>query len=129
MASIFTRIVNGEIPSYKVAEDDRFYAFLNINPLSEVTLSLFPKLGLIIFLIWMRDLPGSFRFCAQSCSCPERNSMQKDRYGSTWNGGFTYPHPSCALHSEGDLDFHRKISLTPERFKRSCGPNSSFNNI
>ena len=35
MPSIFTRIVEGEIPSYKVAEDDRFLAFLDINPLAE----------------------------------------------------------------------------------------------
>lgn len=33
MASIFTRIINGEIPCYKVAEDDRYFAFLDINPL------------------------------------------------------------------------------------------------
>ena len=32
MASIFTKIINGEIPSYKVAETDEFYAFLDINP-------------------------------------------------------------------------------------------------
>jgi histidine triad (HIT) family protein len=32
MASIFTKIINGEIPSYKVAEDEHFYAFLDINP-------------------------------------------------------------------------------------------------
>jgi len=33
MATIFSRIVQGEIPSYKIAEDDRFYAFLDINPI------------------------------------------------------------------------------------------------
>jgi histidine triad (HIT) family protein len=32
MASIFTKIIKGEIPSYKIAEDDRYYAFLDINP-------------------------------------------------------------------------------------------------
>ena len=32
MSSIFTRIINGEIPSYKIAEDDNYYAFLDINP-------------------------------------------------------------------------------------------------
>ena len=32
MASIFTKIINGEIPCYKIAEDDRFFAFLDINP-------------------------------------------------------------------------------------------------
>ncbi|MBW6501601.1 MAG: HIT family protein [Bacteroidales bacterium] len=35
MASIFTRIVNGEIPCHKIAEDDRYFAFLDINPLRE----------------------------------------------------------------------------------------------
>ncbi len=44
MASIFTRIVNGEIPSYKVAEDGRFYAFLDINPLAEGHTLVIPKI-------------------------------------------------------------------------------------
>jgi len=35
MATIFTKIINGEIPCYKIAEDDRFFAFLDINPLRE----------------------------------------------------------------------------------------------
>ena len=35
MATIFSRIVAGEIPSYKVAENDKFYAFLDINPLAK----------------------------------------------------------------------------------------------
>lgn len=43
MASIFTRIVNGEIPSYKVAETDRFYAFLDINPLAKGHTLVIPK--------------------------------------------------------------------------------------
>lgn len=43
MASIFTRIVQGEIPAYKVAEDDRFLAFLDINPLSKGHTLVIPK--------------------------------------------------------------------------------------
>ena len=35
MATIFTRIVNGEIPCYKIAEDDKYFAFLDINPIRE----------------------------------------------------------------------------------------------
>ncbi len=34
MASIFTKIINGEIPSYKILEDERYYAFLDVNPLA-----------------------------------------------------------------------------------------------
>jgi histidine triad (HIT) family protein len=43
MASIFTRIVNGEIPSYKVAENDRFFAFLDISPLAKGHTLVIPK--------------------------------------------------------------------------------------
>ena len=43
MASIFTKIIKGEIPSYKVAEDEHFYAFLDINPLSKGHTLVVPK--------------------------------------------------------------------------------------
>ncbi len=43
--TIFTRIINGEIPSYKVAEDDRFYAFLDINPMTKGHTLVIPKLA------------------------------------------------------------------------------------
>lgn len=42
--TIFSRIINGEIPSYKVAETDRFYAFLDINPLTKGHTLVIPKL-------------------------------------------------------------------------------------
>ncbi len=43
MASIFTRIVKGEIPSYKIAENNDFYAFLDINPLAKGHTLVIPK--------------------------------------------------------------------------------------
>jgi histidine triad (HIT) family protein len=43
MASIFSRIVNGDIPCYKIAEDDRFFAFLDINPLAKGHTLVIPK--------------------------------------------------------------------------------------
>lgn len=43
--TLFTRIINGEIPSYKVAEDDRYYAFLDINPLKKGHTLVIPKLA------------------------------------------------------------------------------------
>ena len=42
--TLFTRIINGEIPSYKVAEDDKYYAFLDINPLQQGHTLVIPKL-------------------------------------------------------------------------------------
>lgn len=43
--TIFTRIIKGEIPSYKVAEDERYYAFLDINPLQKGHTLVIPKLS------------------------------------------------------------------------------------
>ena len=43
MATIFSRIITGEIPSYKVAENDQFYAFLDINPLAKGHTLVVPK--------------------------------------------------------------------------------------
>lgn len=43
MATIFTKIVNGEIPSYKIAEDDQYFAFLDINPLAKGHTLVIPK--------------------------------------------------------------------------------------
>ena len=43
MASIFTRIISGEIPCYKIAEDDRFFAFLDISPLAKGHTLVVPK--------------------------------------------------------------------------------------
>ena len=43
MASIFTKIINGEIPCYKIAEDDNFFAFLDINPIAEGHTLVVPK--------------------------------------------------------------------------------------
>ena len=43
MATIFSKIVAGEIPSYKVAEDDRYYAFLDINPMAKGHTLVIPK--------------------------------------------------------------------------------------
>lgn len=52
MASIFTRIINGEIPSYKVAEDENFLAFLDINPLEKGIRWSSPRKRSIIFSTW-----------------------------------------------------------------------------
>ena len=43
MATIFSKIINGEIPSYKIAENDKFYAFMDINPLAKGHTLVIPK--------------------------------------------------------------------------------------
>lgn len=55
MATIFTKIINGEIPGYKIAEDDDFFAFLDINPIAEGHTLVVPKKEIDYFF----DLPDA----------------------------------------------------------------------
>lgn len=52
MATIFSRIVAGEIPCHKVAEDEEFFAFLDINPVAKGHTLVFRRKKLITFLTW-----------------------------------------------------------------------------
>ena len=66
MASIFSKIVAGEIPSYKVAENDRFYAFLDINPLVKGHTLVIPKREVdYIFDLTDDELAGIHLFARQ----------------------------------------------------------------
>ena len=119
MASIFTRIVNGEIPSYKVAEDDRFYAFLDINPLAEGHTLVIPKVEVdYIFDLDQETYQSLFAF-ARKVAIAKKSVIPCKRIGMAVLG-MEVPHTHIhlvPLHSEGDLDFRKeKISLTPERF-------------
>ena len=96
MASIFSRIIAGEIPSYKVAEDANYYAFLDINPLTEGHTLVVPKKEVdYIFDLDDQTLAGML--------------------------GLEVPHAHIHLipiKSESDVDFRReKLSLTPEEFQ------------
>ena len=63
MATIFTKIINGEIPSYKIAEDEHFYAFLDINPLAEGHTLVVPKREVdYIFDLNDEELAGMMAF-------------------------------------------------------------------
>lgn len=66
MPSIFTKIVNGEIPSYKVAESDSFYAFLDINPLQKGHTLVIPKREVdYIFDLESEEFAALFQFAQQ----------------------------------------------------------------
>jgi len=63
MASIFTKIINGEIPCYKIAEDENFFAFLDINPMSKGHALVVPKLEVdYIFDLPQEQYQGLMRF-------------------------------------------------------------------
>ena len=58
MATIFSKIINGEIPSYKIYEDDRYYAFLDINPLAKGHTLVIPKIEVDYIFDLEDDLIG-----------------------------------------------------------------------
>ncbi|MEW5844963.1 MAG: HIT family protein [Bacteroidota bacterium] len=119
MASIFSLIVNGEIPSYKVAEDDRFYAFLDINPLAKGHTLVIPKVEVdYLFDLDPETLAGLTLFAQRVAKAIEKVVPCK-RIGVAVLG-LEVPHAHIhlvPLNKESDIDFHKpKLKLTPEEF-------------
>lgn len=120
MATIFSRIVKGEIPSYKIAEDDKYYAFLDINPLAEGHTLVIPKIE-VDYLFDLDDdtLAGLTLFSKRVAKAIEKVIPCK-RIGVAVLG-LEVPHAHIhlvPLNRESDIDFHKpKLKLTAERFK------------
>ena len=124
MASIFSKIIAGEIPSYKVAEDERYYAFLDINPLTKGHTLVVPKKE-IDYLFDLDDdtLSGMILF-AKKVAAKLKQEIECKRVAMVVLG-MEVPHAHIHLipiNSEADVDFHReKLQLTPEEFKEIVG--------
>ena len=119
MATIFSRIAAGEIPSYKVAEDDRFYAFLDINPLAEGHTLVIPKVEVdYLFDLDPETYAGLWQFASRVAKAI-RAAVPCKRVGVAVLG-MEVPHAHIhlvPLQSEGDMDFRKeKKQLPPERF-------------
>jgi len=119
MASVFSRIVAGEIPSYKVAEDENYYAFLDISPVREGHTLVIPKKETdYIFDIPGEEYKGLWAFSAKVAKAV-KVAIPCKRVGIAVLG-MEVPHAHIhliPLQSEGDMDFKKeKIKLTPERF-------------
>lgn len=119
MASIFSRIVKGEIPSYKVAEDEYYYAFLDINPLVKGHTLVIPKREVdYIFDLTDEELVGLVLF-AKKVAKKIGESIECKKVGMTVMG-LEVPHAHIHLipmNSEKDMNFsNKKLELTPEEF-------------
>lgn len=119
MATIFSRIVAGEIPSYKVAEDDRYYAFLDINPLAKGHTLVIPKQEVDYFYdLDDETLQGMIVFAKQVAQ--KIKAFSGCKKVATVVLGLEVPHAHIHLipmNSEKDVDFTRKkLILTPEEF-------------
>lgn len=119
MSSIFTKIVQGEIPSYKIAEDEKYYAFLDINPLAKGHTLVIPKSETdYIFDITDDDLAGMMIFAKKVAKAIEAVVPCK-RVGLAVLG-LEVPHAHIHLipiNTVYDIDFKQpKLSFTHEEF-------------
>ena len=119
MASIFSRIVAGEIPCYKVAESDRFFAFLDIAPLAKGHTLVIPKREVDYFYDLEDDeLEGMILFAKQIAK--KIQATTQCRKVATVVLGLEVAHAHIHLvpmNTEKDVDFSReKLSLSSEEF-------------
>ena len=127
MATIFTRIVRGEIPSYKVAEDERFFAFLDINPLTKGHTLVVPKQETdYLFDLDDRTLADMIVF-AKRIARKLKEKIECKRVAVVVLG-LEVPHAHIHLipiQDEKDVDFHKeKLKLSPEEFRAIADTNS-----
>ena len=121
MATIFTKIANGEIPSYKCAESDDFYAFLDISPLAKGHTLVIPKKveDDYIFHLSPEVYRGLTDF-ARKVAIALKAAVPCKRVGVAVLG-MEVPHTHIhlvPLQSEGDMDFRKpKLSLEPAEMK------------
>jgi histidine triad (HIT) family protein len=117
MPSIFSRIVSGEIPCHKVAEDERFLAFLDINPLREGHTLVIPKVEVDRFFDLPEDVLSAIMPFAQGVARKIRAVVPCDRVGVCVIG-LEVPHAHVHLipiDRMSDMDFTRpKLELSQE---------------
>ena len=123
MASIFSRIVAGEIPSYKCAENDRFYAFLDINPLVKGHTEVIPKREVdYIFDLTDEEL-AEMQVFAKHVALAIQKAFPCIKVGQAVLG-LEVPHAHIHLipmQSEKDMLFpNPKLSLSKEEFQATA---------
>ena len=120
MSTVFSKIAAGEIPSYKVAENDEFYAFLDIAPMAEGHVLVIPKKEVdYIFDLDDKTYSGLFMF-AKKVAAAIKSAIECKRVGVAVLG-MEVPHAHIhlvPLQKESDMDFRApKLELPDERFR------------
>jgi histidine triad (HIT) family protein len=119
MSSIFTKIVKGEIPSYKIAEDDNYLAFLDVNPNAKGHTLCIPKQEIDkIFDMDDELYLGLMKFSKKIAIALEKTVPCK-RVGMAVVG-LEVPHAHVHLIPLNEMDemrFHNKVSLSKEEFE------------
>jgi histidine triad (HIT) family protein len=120
MATIFTKIIKGEIPCYKIAEDEDYLAFLDINPLKAGHTLVIPKKEIdYIFDLTDDNLAGLILF-SKKVAAAIRSTIPCNRIGVAILG-LEVPHAHIHLvpmDTMDDVNFRNpKLKFTPEEFK------------
>jgi len=118
MSSIFTKIINGEIPCYKIAENDDFFAFLDVNPNAKGHTLVVPKKEVNkLFDLDEVTYQGLMDFSRKVALAIEKTIPCK-RVGMSVIG-LEVPHVHVhliPLNTMRDIDFKHKVSLTKDEF-------------
>ena len=119
MSTIFSKIISGEIPSYKVAETDKYFAFLDINPNAEGHTLVVPKEEVNkLFDLDEETYNGLMSFSRKIAKAIEK-VIPCDRVGMAVIG-LEVPHVHVhliPLNAMEDIQFVKKVSLKDEVFK------------
>ena len=121
MASIFSRIAAGEIPSYKVAEDARHFAFLDINPMAPGHVLVIPRREVDYLFDLEPEEYGALMEFARKVALKVKKAMPCQRVGVAVLG-MEVPHAHIhlvPLQTEADMDFRApKRQIAPEEMQR-----------
>ena len=119
MATIFTRIIQGEIPCYKIAENEKFFAFLDINPLAKGHTLVIPKQETDYYFDLEDELIAEMQIFAKKVARAIDSVMDCKRVGVVVLG-LEVPHAHIHLipiNSLHDTEFSRpKLQLSPDEF-------------
>lgn len=123
MDTIFTKIIKGEIPSYKIAENDKFYSFLDISPLAKGHTLVVPKIQNDYIFDLDDDTLAEMMVFAKKVALSIEKAVPCKRIGVAVIG-LDVPHTHIHLvpiNNVGDLDFKKeRVKLTEEEFKQTA---------
>ncbi len=133
MATIFTKIINGEIPSYKIAENDKFYAFLDINPLQKGHTLIIPKQETDYIFDLDDNLLAEMMFFSKKVAKAIKKIIPCNRIGVAVMG-LEVPHAHIHLipiNSMNDMNFAQpKKNLSAEEFENIASSiNTAFEQL
>ena len=128
--TIFSKIAAGEIPSYKCAESDKFYAFLDINPVAEGHTLVIPRQETDYIFDLDDELLAEMHVFAKRVAEAIKKVIPCQKVGMAVLG-LEVPHAHIhliPLKNEGDMDFHKpKLEISEERMREIA--NGIYNQV